>query len=158
MCLQLFYPLPSLPLLCPFFISQQVFLMLAWYEANKHWAAWHRVTPAIRGGGKTKRLHLFSLKSAPTPTPHHPSVSILFLWLMLKATQCLRISTCSPHPPPTLNPVHPLPQLKVYLRLRFSDVEDLDVNIQSTSSLNTPIQRKGKPGGSSSVEKQYRTY
>lgn len=53
---------------------------------------------------------------------------------------------------PLLYPVPPLPQLKVYLRLRFSNVEGLDVNIQSTSSLNTPIQREGKQSGSSSVE------
>lgn len=44
-------------------ISQQVFLASAWYVANKHWAAWHRVTPAVRGSGKTKRLRLFSLES-----------------------------------------------------------------------------------------------
>lgn len=58
---------------------------------------------------------------------------------MLKAAQCLRISTCTPSPS-TLNPLHPLPKLKVYLRLRFSDVEGLNVNTQSTDSLNTPIQ------------------
>lgn len=120
--------------------------MSACYEANKNWAAWHRVTPAIEGSGKTRRLHLFSLNSAPNPMPHHPSVSILFLWPVLKGHT---VSQDFHMPPFTLNP---LPQLKVYLRLRFSDVEDLDVNIQSTSSLNTPIQREGKPSGSSSVE------
>lgn len=110
MCLQLFLHFPSLPQFSPLWFPCRFSLMLVSYEANKRWAAWHRVTPAIRSDGKTKRLHLFSLNSAPNPIPHHPSVSILFLWIVLKATQCLRISTC---PPPlfssTLNSVHPLP-------------------------------------------------
>lgn len=131
MCLQLFCPFPSLPQLSPFY-SPAGFPyvgLLRGQQTLSRLAQGDLLAPAIRGDGKTKRLHLFSLNSAPNPMPHHPSVSILFLWLMLKATQCLRISTC-PHPlspPSTLNPVH-LPQLNVYLRLRFSDNEGLNVN------------------------------
>lgn len=87
------------------------------------------------------------LPLSPYPMPHHPSVSILFLWLMLKG-HTVSQDFHKPHPaPPTLspsnlNPVHP--RLKVYLRLWLSDNEGLNVNIQSTSSLNTPHAERRK--------------
>lgn len=139
MCLQLFLPLSQpAPVKPPFLFRSSFFpLALACYEANKHRAAWHRVTPAIRGDGKTKKDCICFHSTQPLiPCLIILLCPLLFLWLVLKATQRLRISTCPP-PHPTSTPLHlkhPLPQLKVYLRLRFSDNEGLNVNIHPTSS------------------------
>ena len=171
-------PFPSLPQLSPFHFPGRFPHppTLVHYEANKHWATWHRVTPAIRGDGKTKRLHLFPLNSAPPP-PHPPPQFHASSSFCVQSVFVARVKRphsvsgfpqappCAPPPPtPTLspsnlNPVHP--RLKVYLRLWLSDNEGLNVNIQSTSSLNTShaerLKKKKKKKKMSQAEKKRNT-
>lgn len=144
MCLQLFCPLfqpaPAMPFFFFFFFYLPPVSLVWGQPALSHLA---QGDPCLHRQRQNKKIaSALTQIRPPSPMPHHLSVSYLFLWPALKATQCLRISTCSPSS--TLNSVHPLPQLKVYLRLRFSPAEYLDVNIQSTTSLHTPLQRKRK--------------
>lgn len=109
------------------------------YEVNTYKASWHGLTPANREGGKTKLLLFFFLSLLTyKPTRHPPHVHCASRgWS--ERPHSVSGFTC---PFSSFSPSS-LTSHKVYLRLRLS-CGGLDVNIQSTSSLNTPIQRDGQ--------------
>lgn len=103
MCLQLCGPRLT-PILSYYNFLVAFFFTLALYKAIKHLAVGHRWGIPIL---ETKTKDIICFHSKPLLLSHLIIIlfPFCFSWLMLKVTQCLRIST---YPPFTLHPLPPL--------------------------------------------------
>ena len=101
-------PFPSLPQSGPYYLSAGfLHVSLLWGQQTLNRLAQGDLPPSEVVAKQKQRLHLFSLNSDPNHMPHHPSVSILFLWLVLKGHTVSQDFHMSPtHPHNTLTHAH----------------------------------------------------
>lgn len=104
MCLQLFCPSPACPIYVLFFFFFEndyfpagfpCFSLVCGQQTLSHLA---QGDPCCQRQWQNKKLASVFTRT-PSPTPNHPSVSILFSWLTFKATSVSGVPHASPPPP-----------------------------------------------------------